>query len=141
MPATELYRPNPLEGDSIMDATARLLAPRRGSSMTQRPTSVQKAGNPGKKNRNSKWDTVPEPSDSREPVNTEKTVPSHQHKKKVKGHKPTAHSEKKQIAPEQIKQEKRHVRSQKGPQEAIRSGHTKDSTEQKSLMKPYYLSF
>lgn len=141
IPATEFYRPNPLEGDSIMDATARLLAPRRGSSITQRPISVQKAANSGKKNGNSKRETVSGLSDSRAPVNTEKTAQPHQHKKKNNRHKPTAHSEKKQTAPEQIKQEKRHIRPQKGPQEAVRSGHTKDSTEQKSLMKPYYLSF
>ena len=124
-----------------MDATARLLAPRRGSSITQRPISVQKAANSGKKNGNSKRETISEPSDSRAPVNTEKTAQPHQHKKKNNRHKPTTHSEKKQTALEQIKQEKRHIRPQKGPQEAVRSGHTKDSTEQKSLMKPYYLSF
>ena len=112
MPVTEFYRPNPLEGDSIMDATARLLAPRRGSPITQRPVSPQKAANPGKKKRNPSQGAVSPSPVSREPVKAEKAAQSPKHKKKSKG-----------------------------PQEAVRSGHTKDSTEQKSLMKPYYLSF
>lgn len=141
MPTTEFYRPNPLEGDSIMDATARLLAPRRGSPITQYPASTQKTANPEKKNRDSKHEAVPTPSVGKEPVKMGKTAQSHQHKKKSKGHKAAAHPEKKQTAPGQMKQEKIHVRPQRGPQEAVRSGHTKDSTEQKSLMKPYYLSF
>jgi hypothetical protein len=38
-------------------------------------------------------------------------------------------------------QEKKRVRAAGGSGENMRSGHTKDSTEQKSLMKPYYLTF
>ena len=134
VPMTEFYRPNPLEGDSIMDATARLLAPRRGGPITQRPASAQKAVNSGKKNRSFKQEIVP--VSSAESAKEEKAVQSHPLKKKGKGHKSAEHSGKKQT-----KREKIHVRPQKGPQEAVRSGHTKDSTEQKSLMKPYYLTF
>src|SRR5699024_4149027 len=44
MPAADFYKPNPLDSDVIMDATARLLAPRRGSLRTP-----QRRSDPGKK--------------------------------------------------------------------------------------------
>ncbi len=137
MPMTEFYRPNPLEGDRIMDATARLLAPRRGSLITQHPVSTQKAANPGKKNRNLRQETVSAPPTFKDPAQAEKAAQSHKKKQKGKGQRPAVQPEKKQTAPGQMKQEQTRGR----PQEAVRSGHTKDSTEQKSLMKPYYLSF
>ena len=138
MPMTEFHRPNPLAGDSIMDATARLLAPRRGSVNIQKPVSVEAEGEKRKK-KQSKKAAVSKPELSNLPVQEHKNVKSPQ--KQGKTRKGNNQTEGKQNTPKHAKQEKQRVRSQKGPVEAVWSGHTKDSTEQKSLMKPYYLSF
>ena len=49
MPNTEFHRPNPLGSDTIMDATARLLAPRRSLLSGLLPKPAEKAQKQGKK--------------------------------------------------------------------------------------------
>ena len=49
MPNTEFHRPNPLDSDTIMDATARLLAPRRSLLSSLLPRPAEKSQNQGKK--------------------------------------------------------------------------------------------
>ena len=106
---TDFYKPNPLASDTIMDATARLLAPR--------PAAVEEAA----------------------PAAPEK-------KKRRRKKKPAAKAAPAAPAPE-VKQEpapqrkkERRDRGPRRPMEPIFRSHQKDSTEQPSLMKPYYLS-
>lgn len=98
---SDFYRANPLAGDVIMDATARLLAPR------------------------------PRPAQ-----------PSKQPRREAP---PAAPVREAKAPPEQKKKEERRVRShsrgrRSGPPEVmLRPGGQKDSTEQPTLMKSYYL--
>ena len=123
MPSTEFDPPDPLAGDRIMDATARLLAPRRltlspVSSREEhglpRKRSAGQAAQPRQKSEGQKGrsaHTAPQ-AESRKPA------PS-KHKKSSQGR----------------GQDRR--RSFQDPPRP--TGHPKDSTEQESLMKPYYL--
>ena len=104
---TDFYKPNPLASDTIMDATARLLAPR--------PAAVEEAA----------------------PAAPEK-------KKRCRKRKPAAPAPEVKQAPApkpapQRKKERRD-RGPRLPVDPVFRSHQKDSTEQPSLMKPYYLS-
>ena len=110
MPRTDLRRPNPLDSEVIMDATARLLAPRR-VTLTPAPTasSPKKARNKPK-------------LQSKAPAKTpNKTKPAPQPKAQTKP-RPQAQMPRRGRAPE--------------PQRP----RAKDSTEQPSLMKPFYIN-
>ena len=137
MPNTDFHRPNPLDSDPIMDATARLLAPRRSllssilpkgdkkqaepkksgqPKVRQQPKAVK--GEDGKKVRQAK----PEPQQStgkKTPVRSKLEVP------------------KKAPPQPQKKKLSRSGRPRSAPEP--RKNQPKDSTEQASLMKPYYL--
>ncbi len=136
MPVTEFERPDPLAGDFIMDATARLLAPRRPVRVTPAaPEPPAKAEGEGKKRRRRKKKPA-------QPISQPKAEQPKQEKKQppVKGKQAFA-PKKEQSAPK--KQEpptpKKQAKSQRRQEQPNRS-RTKDSTQQKSLMKPYYLS-
>ena len=49
MPVADFYKPSPLDSDVIMDATARLLAPRRSLLSSLLPKPEEKAQKQGKK--------------------------------------------------------------------------------------------
>ena len=138
MPQTDFYRPDPLSGDHIMDATARLLAPRRTSLTASRPASVQDSPRPKEKKRKQASTPI-------QPAPAVETAP--EPKAPAKRKKKTRKAEPQQPAvPAQSKQtpskgKKRPDRAPRGPVAPMKSGQTKDSTEQKSLMKPYYLNF
>ena len=123
MPVVEFDRPDPLAGDRIMDATARLLAPRRPARPAVVP-AAQKAEREKPQNRHRR----------------KKKKPASQFKPEVPG------QEKKQgaaKAKQAVKQEQPAPQRKPRParrQEQPTRSRTKDSTEQKSLMKPYYLS-
>ena len=171
VPRTEFRRPNPLDGDIIMDATARLLAPRRSTLTPQRPVYESEKSAAPKKNRkkSSKEEHVSQPVSAekaqKEPVIKQESPVSQEtaHKKSKKKKKsgkaqtsalkqevvkqqpvkvatPAPKKEKKNASQPQ-KDKKRRDRGPRGPVEPMKSGQTKDSTEQKSLMKPFYLSF
>ena len=117
MPRTEFERPDPLAGDRIMDATARLLAPRR--------LTLQGEGRRG------------EGGESRRSRTREK--------KRAAGEEPRAREQRQSRESGDKRREERrgrerreNRRDRRPPEPPVRS-HTKDSTEQKSLMKPYYL--
>ncbi len=106
----DFRRPNPLGEDRIMDATARLLAPRHTT-----------ASAPAKKKR---------PAAAAEPH----ARPAHSGRgKKREEQKPYA------PAPSAKKRQDRGRGYHRGPTMPLKSGSVKDSTEQPSLMKPYYL--
>ena len=118
MPRTEFDRPDPLAGDHIMDATARLLAPRK---LTHRPEQERRR---------------------------EKSLPGKERKPEKPNRKERRGQDKPQPAPSSVpaplngrkKRGGSRGRGSRPPEVTIRSNGQKDSTEQPSLMKPYYLS-
>ena len=130
MPSVEFTKPDPLAGDRIMDATARLLAPRR----TAAPAQTQGSAPSGGKRRSKK--TAPE-TEPVKPASRQKAQPKQSGKgrsKPAQG-KPAQAMEKQGSAPKSSGK-KRGGRRPMEPQKP----HTKDSTEQPSLMKPFYLT-
>ena len=117
VPVTEFYKPNPLDSDVIMDATARLLAPRRSAGRPQaqpeQKRKQEKAQRPAqqKPRRQGKKQGAPAPA-AKEPV-----------------------------LPPSLSGRKRNRRDDRPrPIEApLRADRQKDSTQHKSLMRPYYL--
>lgn len=148
MPRTDFHRPNPLDSDVIMDATARLLAPRRtAQAVTQpRPSRQQSSGSTEQRRRK------PAPAANgahtaekgQKPVH--KATPSKSRRVSKSDHSapPATARGKKTPAPAQPKKQggKSKAAYQKRPRgipQEPRRSQTKDSTEQPSLMKPYYL--
>ena len=125
MPRTDFSRPNPLAGDHIMDATARLLAPRKPLS-TQESTSSHRASRNRRKERHG--EKAPQVETA---VSSKKAKAAPAAKKKAEDPAP---AKKKARRPDH-----RRSRGPRGPMEPMRHDRVKDSTEQKSLMKPYYL--
>ena len=131
MPRTEFDRPDPLAGDHIMDATARLLAPRK-STLSREGSAASRRAVPRKRRRGNAGGE----GESRAAAGKEKSqrtaAPAEAGRKK-RGEsgegkaRPAARSSKK------------HRGGPRGPIEPMKSNRTKDSTEQHSLMKPYYL--
>lgn len=138
MPCTEFHRPNPLDSDVIMDATARLLAPRRLTVATSAPQHEEKhGGNGASRNRRGKNGGAPQ---TIQPTVSVKSVGGEQ------AHRPAHKNDSKTHA--SAPRQRHTASSSKGNRD--RGGHRegptgshksqpKDSTEQPSLMKPYYL--
>ena len=123
MPCTEFDRPDPLAGDRIMDATARLLAPRR---LTLSPVSSREEhGRPRK--RSAGQAAQPRQKSEDQKGRSAHTAPQAESRKPA----PSKHKKSSQGRG----QDRR--RSFQDPPRP--TGHPKDSTEQESLMKPYYL--
>ena len=132
MPRTDFSRPNPLAGDHIMDATARLLAPRKPLNMQDSSLSHRSAPRSRRKERRGEKETRVEAVQTKEKTKERtkaKSAPPAPKKKEepVSGKKKCA------------RPDRRRDRGPRGPIEPMRSNRVKDSTEQKSLMKPYYL--
>ena len=153
MPNTEFYRPNPLDSDVIMDATARLLSSCRSRltpTFTPPPAPKQEEKSPLKRKK-AKAQPQPEPVHVQEALPTDEPAKKKKRKKKKKASpaapavqeapKPAPVQE--QPAPQQPKKKKKKKRSggHNGPAPEPRRNQTKDSTEQPSLMKPFYLDF
>ena len=126
MPRTEFYRPNPLDSDVIMDATARLLAPRRLTLSQERPSRpAQQEGRNSRRKKEAARPHAPAGEKARE----------HKQAKEKAARTP----EEKRTAPAPKRRRERRGDGRRGmPPEPRRQQH-KDSTEQPSLMKPYYL--
>ena len=129
MPNTEFRRPNPLDSDTIMDATARLLAPKRSllSSILPKPAEKPKERKTKKSEpQKAKQGKAAGPKKAKQPEQPPKTP------KQAKKDPPkkAAPPKKKAGAPRRDR-----PRSPEPP----RKNQPKDSTEQASLMKPYYL--
>ena len=118
MPITDFYKPNPLDSDVIMDATARLLAPRRPAPRPQLQRS-------------------PEPPRGREQKKPPQPKPRRQGKKQGAPAQPA----KEPVLPPSLAGGKKRRRDDRPrPVEVpLRSDRQKDSTQHKSLMRPYYL--
>ncbi len=143
MPNTEFSRPNPFDSDIIMDATARLLAPRRpvyGAAETARPQK-------GERSRQKK-SGAQQPKHREEPVPAQEKTPSG---KKHRGGKKSQQAQRERTetqkeapakggAPRQKQKNNRRSNAGRSPVEPFHSGQTKDSTEQASLIKPFYIN-
>ena len=121
----DFRRRDPLAGDVIMDSTARLLAPRPRTASTPAAAPQRQPG--AQQSRKKKApQAAPQPKESSQAQ--KKAAPASAQKSPKSG-------------------EKRHDRSRGrgrrgGPPEVVlRTGNQKDSTEQPSLMKPYYISY
>ena len=109
----DFRKPDPLASDVIMDATARLLAPRPRTQAPKKPKApkaeaVQPQGQSRKANKK-------KAAPAAEPLHKEE--PRRKKNRGSKGRRPG-----------------------RPPEVVLRSNGQKDSTEQPSLMKPYYLS-
>ena len=140
LPQTNFHRPDPLSGDQIMDATARLLAPRASSF-----SSVSSQFRTEPRQRKKKAPSVQQPAPETNTPATQDTAPKKSKKGKRKKPAPVAQHVN-PPAPKKVQEagpapKKKKQRAPKGPMEPMKSGQTKDSTEQKSLMKPYYINF
>ena len=139
MPVVEFERPDPLAGDRIMDATARLLAPRKVNLTTVPQPKREEPSKQSKNNRRRKGKkpagqaaSTPKPEQKRVPPKAEKKpAPTKQQSKQEKTVKQTPKQEPKRETPRRDRR--------RGPDLDGRS-RTKDSTQQASLMKPYYLN-
>ena len=130
MPRTEFDRPDPLAGDHIMDATARLLAPRK-STLSREGSAASRRAAPRKRRRgNAGGEGEPRAAGKEKPQRAAAPAEAGRKKQSEAGEskaRPAARSPKK------------HRGGPRGPIEPMKSNRTKDSTEQHSLMKPYYL--
>ena len=130
MPRTEFDRPDPLAGDHIMDATARLLAPRK-STLSREGSAASRRAAPRKRRRgNAGGEGEPRAAGKEKPQRAAAPAEAGRKKRSEAGEskaRPAARSPKK------------HRDGPRGPIEPMKSNRTKDSTEQHSLMKPYYL--
>ena len=182
LPNTEFRRPNPLDSDVIMDATARLLAPRKPmfspssyftdkkpepprqekkqeKKQESKPKQEKKGNSEPKKPEVKK----PEPPKAAQPAPEQEAPAKKKRKKKKKSASSAAPAPQPQVVKEQIRKPEPvnpPVQEQKTAEAAPAAGkkkkkrkksHTpnldaqkpqlKDSTEQESLMKPFYLTF
>ena len=150
MPNTEFHRPNPLDSDVIMDATARLLVPRKPLF-----ASPKRAGSPAKEQSQARKGgsrhkpAEPKPEPVQQPAVQQEAPAKKKRKKKTTSQPQSAKAEAlkpapagqdsaKQPAPKQKKS--RHKKAHTPNLDAQKS-QVKDSTEQESLMKPFYLTF
>ena len=125
MPVTEFYKPNPLDSDIIMDATARLLAPRRPAPRPQMQEQPRQKAQPAKKQ-----DKGREPKPARQKARG----------KDRKQGSPVQSEQEAVLPPSLSGKKKRRPDGRPRPVEApLRSDRQKDSTQHKSLMRPYYL--
>ena len=149
MPVTDFVRPNPLDSDVIMDATARLLAPRKPvtppkqdaqAKAKQPPRQGQSKQGQGKQNK---------PAPRQEQGKQSKPAPKQAEKAAKSQPQKQAEPAKQKEAPKQTSapaapatsSKKKKNRRNDRPRGPERPPHArqKDSTEQQSLMRPYYL--
>ncbi len=143
MPNTEFHRPNPLDSDTVMDATARLLAPRRSLLSSILPKGEKKQ--PKKKAEEPRKAKAEQPGKAQTPVKAkqsgkaQKSVRTEQQKKAQKPVKAKQEPPRKAAPPKKSGLSRSPRRDRRTPPEPPRKNQPKDSTEQASLMKPYYL--
>ncbi|MBD5099331.1 MAG: DEAD/DEAH box helicase [Clostridiales bacterium] len=123
MPVTDFYKPNPLDSDVIMDATARLLAPRRPTPRPEIQVQNQQKSQAQKKQEKAQKPAQPKP------------------RRQGKKQGAPAPAAKEPVLPPSLSGKRKRRRDDRPrPIEAPpRSDRQKDSTQHKSLMRPYYL--
>ena len=143
MPVSDFYKPNPLDSDVIMDATARLLAPRRSllnrgggkRREEERKDAAQSAKREGVSRREkSRGEQKPAPA---------KRAKAEKQEKAQRGEKAGKENRVQSVLPPSLSGKKKRRRDDRRPrpmEAPLRSNRQKDSTEHKSLMRPYYIS-
>ena len=135
MPVVEFERPDPLAGERIMDATARLLAPRK---VSRTPAPQPKREEPPGQSKNNRRRKGKKPAQTAPvPGQEQKQTPPKAEKKPAPAKQQTKQEKPVKQTPKQERDRRRSDR--RGPDVSGRS-RTKDSTQQASLMKPYYLN-
>ena len=119
----DFRKPDPLASDTIMDATARLLAPRKPLARPEGERRRDKAPQPEAASRK-------EGKGRRQPRKQD-NLPAEKPAKSSRGTPPAREGKKRGAG---------RGRGGRPPEITLRSNGQKDSTEQPSLMKPYYLS-
>ena len=138
MPNTDFRRPNPLDSDTIMDATARMLSSRRSLLSSILPKGGEKKDQKGKQAKGKQAKQVKAEEPKAEPVRQE---PVKKARRPAKGKQGTIQAAREAKPAPQKKRaaSKPPRRDRRMPPEPPRKNQPKDSTEQASLMKPYYL--
>ena len=131
-PQTDFYKPNPLDGDVILDATARLLAPKpRTLSRPAAPRREEEKKAPRKKKAQA------QPKQGKKAKEQAPAKP----KKEKKAEKPAPRQEQPKDSGSREDSRRRSRGRRNGPPDVMfRRDSQKDSTEQPSLMKPYYMT-
>ena len=126
MPVSDFYKPNPLDSDVILDATARLLAPRRSLFARE----GKHPGDGGKK-----------PAQQQQKSASARGGRGKRARQGGQDGKAGGESHLQSVLPPSLSGKKKRRRdSRPRPVEAPpRSDRQKDSTQHKSLMKPYYI--
>ncbi len=134
MPASDFYKPNPLDSDVIMDATARMLASRRSALHTAgKRRELEKP-----RRQSGQAPRQEEPKRDQPAKQKKKTKRS---KAGKSGQDSGAAAAQSVLPPSLSGKKKRRRDDRPRPIEApLRSNRQKDSTEHKSLMRPYYIS-
>ena len=130
MPRTEFDRPDPLAGDHIMDATARLLAPRKSTLIREGSAASRRAAPRKRRRGNAGGEGEPRAAGKEKPQRAAAPAEAGRKKRSEAGESKTRPA---------ARSPKKHRGGPRGPIEPMKSNRTKDSTEQHSLMKPYYL--
>ena len=130
----DFYRPDPLASDHVLDATARLLAPRK--SIFSAPEKEHREASRPNGNRTR--------SRRKKPANVQPPAPSKPEKAAKPAQKSAPSHTGKQTPParkgaQENRGSQRRSRAPQRPMEPYNRSHIKDSTEQPSLMKPYYI--
>lgn len=142
MPAADFYKPNPLDSDVIMDATARLLAPRRSvlrsPGKRREPEKKQKqvAAQPSQQERKGRQEKPETEQPAKQKKKTKRT-------KQGKSGQDSGVLAAQSVLPPSLSGKKKRRRDDRRPrpmEAPLRSNRQKDSTEHKSLMRPYYIS-
>ena len=142
MPAADFYKPNPLDSDVIMDATARLLAPRRsvlrGPGKRREPEKKQKqvAAQLSQQERKGRQEKPETEQPAKQKKKTKRT-------KQGKSGQDSGVLAAQSVLPPSLSGKKKRRRDDRRPrpmEAPLRSNRQKDSTEHKSLMRPYYIS-
>ena len=131
-PQTDFYKPNPLDGDVILDATARLLAPKpRTLSRPAAPRREEEKKAPRKKKAQA------QPKQEKKAKEQAPAKP----KKEKKAEKAAPKQEQPKDSGRREEKKHRSRGRRNGPPDMMfRRDNQKDSTEQPSLMKPYYMT-
>jgi len=138
------FRDDPLAGDVVMDATARLLAPKRPAQSQQQPRQGGSGRSDSPRRQGQGKDTsrqkaAQQPRQGRE----ERSPRQKQGQGRAQSQPQAPQKPKAPVQPEAPKEHKKgKSRGRRGPLEVtLRLGSQKDSTEQQgSLMKPYYFN-
>ena len=144
MPCADFHKPNPLDSDVIMDATARLLAPRRPVMPPVQPVTEPKKEKTAPKQKQEQPKQKKKKTKKKKPQTPQPQVQKTEAPKQNQGKEQSKKTAQPQnSAPKRNNNQKKKSKKNDRPHSAEpshRSDRQKDSTQQKSLMKPYYIS-